>query len=150
MASTEKRTHIETIHHEGYDPNIVSPFVPAIKVHSGKLVFLAGVTAAPPYHDHPHRPEVFDALPRDIEGQAKLAFEHLDLALGAAGCRRSHIVSLTRFFSNVREHQDAVNRLQMTWFGDHIPTSTTVEVGGFATDPRILLEIQAIAVAPED
>jgi enamine deaminase RidA (YjgF/YER057c/UK114 family) len=149
MASTEKKSHIETVHHEGYDPNIVSPFVPAIKVHSGKLVFLAGVTAAPPYHDHPHRPEVFDALPRDIEGQVRLAFEHLDLALEASGCKRSHIVSLTRFFSNVREHQDAVNRFQMEWFGGHIPTSTTVEVGGFATDPRILLEVQATAVAPE-
>jgi enamine deaminase RidA (YjgF/YER057c/UK114 family) len=150
MTSTETKTHIETIHHEGYDPNIVSPFVPAIKVHSGKIVFLAGVTAAPPYHDHPHRPEVFDALPRDIEGQAKLAFEHLDLALAASGCTRADIVSLTRFFSNVREHQDVVNRLQMAWFGGHIPTSTTVEVKAFATDPRILVEIQAVAVAPAD
>ena len=149
MASSERDMQIETIHHEGYDPDIVSPFVPAIKVHSGKLVFLAGVTAAPPYHDHPHRPEVFDALPRDIEGQAKLAFEHLDLALAAAGCGRSGVVSLTRFFANVREHQDTVNRLQMAWFSGHSPTSTTVEVSGFATDPRILLEIQAIAVASE-
>jgi len=140
---------LETIHHEGYDPAIVSPFVPAIKVHSGKLVFLAGVTAAPPYHDHPHRPGVFDALPRGIEGQAKLVFEHLDLALGAADCGRADVVSLTRFFANVREHQDVVNRLQMEWFGGHVPTSTTVEVSGFATDPRILLEIQAVAVAPE-
>jgi enamine deaminase RidA (YjgF/YER057c/UK114 family) len=140
---------LETIHHEGYDPTIVSPFVPAIKVHSGKLVFLAGVTAAPPYHDHPHRPEVFDAMPRDIEGQAKLVFEHLDLALGPAGCGRDGIVSLTRFFADVREHQDAVNRLQMEWFAGHVPTSTTVEVSGFATDLRILLEIQAIAVSPD-
>jgi enamine deaminase RidA (YjgF/YER057c/UK114 family) len=150
MASSEKNIHIETIHHEGYDPDLVSPFVPAIKVHSGKLVFLAGVTAAPPYHDHPHRPEVFDALPRDIEGQAALAFEHLDAALRAAGCRRADIVSLTRFFANVREHQDSVNRLQIAWFGGHTPTSTTVEVSAFATDPRILLEIQAIAVATDD
>jgi enamine deaminase RidA (YjgF/YER057c/UK114 family) len=150
MASSERNIHIETIHHQGYDPDIVSPFVPAIKVHSGKLVFLAGVTAAPPYHDHPHRPEVFDALPRDIDGQAKLAFEHLDLALSAAGCTRSDVVSLTRFFAHVREHQDAVNRLQMAWFGDHLPTSTTVEVSGFATDPRILLEVQAIGVCMDD
>jgi len=149
MTSTEPRRRIETIHHEGYDPALVSPFVPALKVHAGKLVFLAGVTAAPPYHDHPHRPEVFDALPSDIEGQARLVFDHLDLALAAAGCRRSDIVSLTRFFANVREHQDAVNRLQMEWLGGHLPTSTTVEVAAFATDPRILLELQAIAVAAE-
>src|SRR5438094_516019 len=100
MASSERKIHIETIHHQGYDADIVSPFVPAIKVHSGKLVFFAGVTAAAPYHDHPHRPEVFDGLPREIEGQATLAFEHLDLALRAAGCGRSDVVSLTRFFAN--------------------------------------------------
>jgi 2-iminobutanoate/2-iminopropanoate deaminase len=149
MSSSGHRPHIETIHHEGYDPALVSPFVPALKVHSGKLVFLAGVTAAPPYHDHPHRPEVFDALPDDIEGQACLVFEHLDVALTAAGCRRADVVSLTRFFANVREHQDAVNRIQMDWFGGHVPTSTTVEVVAFATDPRILLELQAIAASPE-
>jgi enamine deaminase RidA (YjgF/YER057c/UK114 family) len=145
MPASDKTSHIETVHHEGFDPGIVSPFVPALKVHAGKLVFFAGVTAAPPYHDHPHKPEVFDALPREIEGQAKLVFEHLDLALAAAGCRRSDVVSLTRFFANVRRDQDVVNRLQMEWFGAHIPTSTTVEVSGFATDARILLEIQAIA-----
>jgi hypothetical protein len=27
----------------------------------------------------------------------------------------------------------------MAWFGGHSPTSTTVEVSGFATDPRNLL-----------
>jgi enamine deaminase RidA (YjgF/YER057c/UK114 family) len=148
MAASERTHHIETIHLEGYDPKIVSPFVPALKVHTGKLVFFAGVTAAPPYHDHPHRPEVFDALPREIAAQAELTFRHLDLALRAAGCRRSDIVSLTRFFADVREHQDVVNRLQMEWFDGHVPTSTTVEVRGFATDPRILLEIQAIAACP--
>jgi len=81
----EARRHIEIIHHEGYDPNINSPFVPAIRVASGRLVFISGVTAAPVYHDHPHVPEVFDAIPTDIESQVRIAFDHLDLALKAAG-----------------------------------------------------------------
>ena len=149
MTATSKNVEIEIIHHEGYDASIVSPFVPAIKVHTGKIVFFSGVTAAPPYHQHPHQSEVFDALPQDIEGQATLALEHLDLALAASGCARANVVALTRFFLNVRSHQDVVNRLQGAWFGGHIPTSTTVEVRGFATDPRILLEIEAIAVAPD-
>ena len=149
MADTQKMSHVETINHEGYDPSMNLMFVPAIKVQTGKLVFLAGVTAAPPYHDHPHKPEVFDALPRDIEGQAKLAFEHLDQALAASGCSRTDVVSFTRFFKNVRIDQDAINRIQQEWLGGHLPVSTTVEVTGFATDPRLLLEIQAIAVAPE-
>jgi len=111
---------LETIHHPDYDRTIFSPYVPAIKVHGGTLVFISGVTAAPVYHDHPHRSEVFDAVPRDIDGQVPLVFEHLEQALRAAGCDRTDVVSLTRFFTHVEDDQDAVNRLQAEWFrGSH-------------------------------
>jgi enamine deaminase RidA (YjgF/YER057c/UK114 family) len=141
-------SHLEVIHHDGYDPKINSLFVPAIRVASGRLVFISGVTGAPVYHDHPHKPEEFDAIPADAAAQAKLAFEHLDQALNAAGCERRHVVSLTRFFTNIAEDQDAINRVQGSFFEGHLPTSTTVEVKRLATDPRLRLEIQAIAVAP--
>lgn len=144
----EGTARLETIHHEGHDPGVFTPFIPAIKVHAGTLVFVSGITAAPTYHDHPHRPEVFDAIPGDIEGQARLLFANLDLALAAAGCARSDIVQVMRFFTHVRDDQDVVNRMQSEWFGGHIPTSTTVEVKSLATDPRLRLEIQSIAVAP--
>jgi len=141
----------EVIHHEGYDEAIVSPFVPAIRTVSGaRLVFISGVTGAPVYHDHPHVAEVFDAVPRDIEGQVANLFEHLDLALRAAGARRSDVVNLIRFFTNVEEDQNVVNRVQGEWFGGHIPTSSTVEVKRLATDHRLRLEIQAIAAVPAD
>lgn len=84
----------EVIHHEGYDESIVSPFVPAIRVVSNaRLVFISGVTGAPVYHDHPHQPEVFDSMPMDAAGQVRNAFDHLDLALAAAGCERHDVVT---------------------------------------------------------
>jgi len=141
-------SHIETIHHEGFDPEMKQVYVPAIRVVEGRLVFISGITAAPPYHHHPHRPEEFDSIPTDIEGQVERLFRHLDLALEAAGCRRSDIVVLNRFFTNVRADQDVVNAYQGRWFGGHIPTSTSVEVKSLATDPRLRLEVSAIAVAP--
>jgi len=141
-------SHIETIHHEGFDPEMKQVYVPAIRVVEGRLVFISGITAAPPYHHHPHRPEEFDSIPTDIEGQVERLFRHLDLALEAAGCRRSDIVALNRFFTNVRADQDVVNAYQGRWFGGHIPTSTSVEVKSLATDPRLRLEVSAIAVAP--
>jgi 2-iminobutanoate/2-iminopropanoate deaminase len=141
--------HLEVIHHDGYDPSINSMFVPAIKVARGSLVFISGVTGAPTYHDHPHRPEVFDAIPPDAASQARLAFEHLAQALDAAGCTPADIVSLTRFFTDVGADQDAVNAIQSAFFNGHLPTTTSVEVKRLATDPRLKLEIQAIAVAPE-
>lgn len=139
---------LETIHHEGYDPDINSLFVPAIKVHGGNLVFISGVTAAPVYHDHPHIESDFDRIPLDAEGQARLVYEHLDLALSAAGCTRTDVVVLTRFLTDVAGDQDVINRLQGAFFDGHLPTSTTVEVKRLATDPRLRLEIQATAVAP--
>jgi enamine deaminase RidA (YjgF/YER057c/UK114 family) len=143
------RDHLEAVHHDGFDPAINSLFVPAIKVARGNLVFISGVTGAPVYHDHPHRPDVFDAIPPDAAAQARLAFEHLAQALDAAGCVPSDVVSLTRFFTDVGADQDAVNAIQGAFFQGHLPTSTTVEVKRLATDPRLKLEIQAIAVAPQ-
>ncbi len=138
----------DVIHHEGYDDTIVSPFVPAIRtVSNARLVFISGVTGAPVYHDHPHVPAVFDAMPMDAEGQVRNAFDHLDLALQAAGCGRHDVVSMTRFFTDVAADQDVVNRHQSQWFGGHIPTSTTVEVTRLATDPRLRFEFQVVAAA---
>lgn len=140
--------HLEVIHHEGYDPAINSLFVPAIKVLAGTPVYISGVTAAPVYHDHPHIAEDFNRIPLDIEGQAPLIFEHLDLALAAASCRRQDVVALTRFFVDVATDQDVVNMLQGTFFAGHLPTSTSVQVVRLATDHRLRLEIQAVAIAP--
>lgn len=138
----------EILHHEGYDPGIVSPFVPAIRVvQNARLVFISGVTGAPVYHDHPHVPEVFDSISDRIEDQVADLFDHLDLALKAAGCERHDIVNLIRFFTDVDGDQDAVNRYQATWFGGHIPTSTSVQVVRLATDPRLRLEIHAVAAS---
>lgn len=138
---------LEVVHHEGYDPTINSLFVPAIKVRSGFPVYISGVTAAPVYHDHPHIAEDFDAIPLDAERQVELVFQHLDLALEAAGCGRQDVVMLTRFLVDVAGDQDVINRAQGTFFGDHLPTSTTVQIVRLATDPRLRLEIQAVAIA---
>jgi len=142
--SEQQTSSIEVVHHEGYDPNINSLFVPAIKANG--FLFISGVTGAPVYHDHPHRPEDFDSMPLDAEGQARIAFEHLELALKAGGTHRGNIVAVTRFFTNIDEDQDVINRIQGEYFQGHLPTSATVEVKRLATDPRLRLEIQAMAV----
>ena len=143
-------SHLEVIHHDGFNPALNSLFVPAIRVASGRLVFISGVTGAPVYHDHPHRAEEFDAIPLDAASQARLAYEHLAQALTAAGCGAADVVSLTRYLTHIDEDQDAINAIQGTFFAGHLPTSTTVEVKRLATDPRLRLEIQAIAVAPNE
>src|SRR5258705_9111574 len=71
-------------------PDMWMPYAPAIKVKGGTTVYLAGVTAAPVYHHHPHRPEEFDTMPRDMAGQAPPAPEKLKRGPQAGGGGFSH------------------------------------------------------------
>src|SRR5262249_24250239 len=67
----EPRPMAKTVEHVHWPdaPDLWMPYAPAIKVKGGTTVYLAGVTAAPVYHHHPHRPEEFDAMPRDMAGE---------------------------------------------------------------------------------
>ena len=126
-------------------PDMWMPYAPAITVTGGRTVFLAGVTAAPVYHHHPHRPEEFDSMPTDMEGQSRAALEQLRRSLEAVGADFSDIVSANRFVTDLGD-QDSLNRVWAEYFGDSKPTTTTVQVVELATDPRCLVEINAIAV----
>jgi len=126
-------------------PDLWMPYAPAIKVRDGTTVYLAGVTAAPVYHHHPHRPEEFDKMPRDMEGQARAALENLKRGLEAVGARFADVVTADRFVTDLSD-QDALNRVWGEYFRDAKPATTTVQVVRLATDPRCLVEINAVAV----
>ena len=126
-------------------PDMWMPYAPAIKVSGATMIYLAGVTAAPTYHHHPHRPEEFDRMPADMEGQTRAALENLKRSLAAVHAGFDDIVSATRFVTDLSD-QDALNRVWAEYFGEAKPATTTVQVVRLATDPRCLVEINAIAV----
>jgi 2-iminobutanoate/2-iminopropanoate deaminase len=126
-------------------PQMWMPYAPAIIVRGGATVFLAGVTAAPVYHHHPHRPEEFDAMPTSMEGQARAALDNLKRGLESVGAGFANIVTATRFVTDLSD-QDALNRVWGEYFGESKPATTTVQVVQLATDPRCLVEINAIAL----
>src|SRR5438046_874320 len=125
-------------------PDMWMPYAPAIKVNGGTTVYLAGVTAAPVYHHHPHRPEEFDAMPREMAGQARAALENLKRGLEAVGATFSDVVTADRFVTDLSD-QDALNRVWGEYFRDARPATTTVQVVRLATDPRCMVEINAVA-----
>jgi enamine deaminase RidA (YjgF/YER057c/UK114 family) len=138
--------HLEYVHTEGNHPRFAMPYTPAIKVRSGSTVYLAGVTAAPVYHSHPHVPDEFDDLPEDAGSQAELTMENLRRVLRAAGGELTDIVEMTRFIVDQERNQDAINAVMGRYMGNHRPASTSVEVVRLATDPRLVLELAAVAV----
>jgi len=140
---------IEPIHTADNDPRWNMPYTPAIKVHGGALVFVSGVTAAPIYHSHPHDPVEFENIPDDPGLQAEMSMENLKSVLTEAGAVFADVVELVRFIVDMERNQDEVNRIMAGYLGEHRSASTTVEVVRLATDPRLVLELQAIAVVPE-
>ncbi|MEK9678169.1 MAG: RidA family protein [Rhodospirillaceae bacterium] len=129
-------------------PDMWMPYAPAIKVSGGSMIFCAGVTAAPVYHHHPHRPEEFDSMPDNMEGQARVALEQLKKGLEAAGATFEDVVSAERFLTDMEE-QDDLNKVWAEFFGEAKPATTTVQVVRLATDPRCKIEINAIAIVGE-
>ena len=137
----------EIVHHPDRRTDVSMPYAPAIVVTRGRLVFLSGLTAAAVYHSHPHRDEEFD-LPATMREQATLAMDNLVKTLAATGCTLRDVVWATRYLTDVRE-QDDLNGVWGAYLGDHLPTTTTVEVSRLATHPRCKVEISVIAVADE-
>jgi 2-iminobutanoate/2-iminopropanoate deaminase len=139
---------IERIDFPEADPKFNMPFAPAMKVHSGKLVFCAGTAAAPVYHHHPHRDEDFADVPEDAGAQARIVMQNLIRALGAAGGTLGDVVHVTRFLTDPENDQDAINQVYGEYFGEHRPTSTSVGVTTLV-HPKLRFEMNAIAVVPE-
>ncbi len=126
-------------------PDMWMPYAPAIKVNGGTTVYLAGCTAAPVYHHHPHRPEEFDSMPAEMEGQARVTLDNLKKGLEAVGATFADIVTANRYCTDLSD-QDSLNKVWAEYFGDNKPTTTTVQVVQLATDPRCMLEIDAVAI----
>jgi enamine deaminase RidA (YjgF/YER057c/UK114 family) len=122
------------------------PYVPLIRVRpGGELLFVSGATALPLYHDHPHRHEELDP-PESVREQARLVMENLERCLAAGGAGWKDVVRTDVFVTDMRD-QDAIGEVIGPYFEGDFPASTLVEVSRLV-DPRLKLEISAIAVVP--
>jgi enamine deaminase RidA (YjgF/YER057c/UK114 family) len=91
----------------------------------------------------------FDHIPADAGRQAEMAMDNLRTALQAAGGELTDIVQLFRFIVDMEKNQEAIGRVMARYLRTHRPASTTVEVVRLATDPRLVLELTAVAVVPD-
>ena len=141
--------HLQVVHHPNYDKSVSMPFVPAIKINSGKILWLAGNTALPVYHQHPHqRDQILKFMPNDLEAQAKAAMEGIKQTLDAAGASFNDVVHV--FVFRARPRMGDIGRASAiidSYFApfNHKPTSTNLAVLELG-EPEQLIEIQMFAV----
>jgi enamine deaminase RidA (YjgF/YER057c/UK114 family) len=141
--------NMEVIHHPNYDKNVFMPFVPAIKIKSGKILWLAGTTALPVYHDHPHkRDEIQKYMVNDLEAQTRAAMDGIKQTLDASGASFKDVVHF--FVFRARPRMGDIGKASAvinSYFApfNHKPTSTNVAVLELG-EPEQLIEIQMFAV----
>jgi enamine deaminase RidA (YjgF/YER057c/UK114 family) len=82
-------------------------------------------------------------LPRDIVGQAELAWEHIVRVLARAGMSIADAVKVTQYLTRA-EDIPAYTRLRSRFFGDARPASMILVVPQLVR-PDFLLEIEVIA-----
>ncbi len=119
------------------------PFVPAIKIKGGTLLFMSGTGPLAPSHRHPHVPEDF-VVPEDAGEQARRAFNKIKTVVETAGGSFKDIVKITRYLADIRD-QDKLNEVVHEYFGENLPCSTTIQVAAFVV-PTMKVEIEAWAV----
>src|SRR5436305_10098167 len=83
----------------------------------------------------------------DVVAQARQVFANIGKVLAAAGARFADIVKVTVYLLNV-DDRARINPVRQDVFGRSRPASTLIEVSRLAI-PGALLEIDAVAIAPE-
>jgi 2-iminobutanoate/2-iminopropanoate deaminase/2-aminomuconate deaminase len=148
-AAAQSGNNLEIIHHPNYDKSVFMPFSPAIKVKSGKILWLAGGTALPVYHDHPHkREQILQYLTNDLEAQTRRTMDGIMETLKAANASPKDVVHV--FIFRTRPRMGDIGRssaIVNSYFAphNHKPTTTNMAVLELG-EPEQLIEIQVVAV----
>lgn len=113
------------------------PFTPAIRLNPGtELVFASGCLGVPE--------NAGDDL--SIEAEVRRAYRYLAKVLALAGGGLEHVVSVTKFLTDIGRDNPIVERVTKEVF-PVLPTSTTVEVSRLVP-PDLHFEVNAIAAVP--
>ena len=113
-------------------PKAIGPYAHAWQ--SGNLIFCSGQT--------PLNPSTMQIEGATVSEQTSLVLSNLETVLKAAGCDRTHILKTSVFLKNFADFEH-MNKAYETFFGDHRPARTTVEVCRLPKEA--LVEIECVA-----
>jgi enamine deaminase RidA (YjgF/YER057c/UK114 family) len=103
----------------------------------GNLIFLAG--------EDSKDPKTQDVLGKNSEEQTEILFQNMQKTLEALGSSLAHIIKTTTLLSDAR-HQPGYSKAKAKYL-PHRPPGTSI-AGVQLADPRMLVEIEAIAYIP--
>ncbi|MEO8382603.1 MAG: RidA family protein [Acidobacteriota bacterium] len=115
-------------------PAAIGPYSQAVKANG--LVYTSGQIALDP--------ATGALVPGSFEDQVHRVFKNLDAILRASGSDFSRVLKATVYVTSLKNFQ-ALNAIYASYFGDHRPARTTVEVPALPKEG--LLEIDLIALA---
>ena len=84
----------------------------------------------------------------DVVAQTRQVLQNLRDALRTVGADMSDVLKVTVFLTDVNDRA-AINPVRQEFFGDARPASTLIEVSALV-DPKMLVEIEAVAAIPEE
>lgn len=105
-------------------------------VRAGNQIFLSGAVGI----------AADGSIPSGTAEQFQLALASLDHCLRHAGGLPEHVAKVNIYMTRIGE-RGLINPFRQAYFGVHRPASTLVEVSALV-DPRLAVEIEAIAVLP--
>lgn len=103
-------------------------------VKAGDLVWVSGMVGCTP-DGH---------IPEDVVEQFQIALESVDAVLKAVGGSARDVVKVRVFLTDINDRAK-INPLRESYFGEHRPASTLLEVSALV-DPSMKVEIEAEAV----
>jgi 2-iminobutanoate/2-iminopropanoate deaminase len=121
-------------------PQPVGPYSNVVTIPPGKLVFCAGQVAL-----DANGSVVGEG---DIVAQTRQVMENIRLGLEAAGAGFADVVRIVNYITDVGLFSDMA-AVRREYLREPYPVSTLVEVKGLMF-PELLIEIEAIAVVPEE
>jgi enamine deaminase RidA (YjgF/YER057c/UK114 family) len=138
LSLTESTDEGSVVVNPGWEHYERFTFEPAIR--RGNLLFVSGLTATDP--------EGNVVAKGDIVAQTRYIYKKMRAILEAAGARPCDVVKTTDFLTTTENYHKTAE-VRREFFGEAFPASTGVVVSKLLR-PDALIEIEAIAVIPQD
>lgn len=124
---------MQKIIHTEKAPKAIGPYSQAIK--HGNMIFVSGQV--------PFDPITMEIIDGGASEQTSRSMQSLKEILAEAGATLNDVVKTTVFIKDMNDFAD-INKIYASYFGEHKPARSCVEVARLPRDVKV--EIEAIAI----